>query len=172
MFAMYILRQKKFPLAMFFVVILVFILAACGSSNRGTAVSSAPSPTPTFVTKPGFGSAYGCPSDVVVSSPLTQANVTIQPKQSASPINVRKGDVLEIQMPFGIMWQGPTVSQGPLQLQLPVGYAWKPSNSCIWRFVAEQTGTVQLQFFGRAMCKKVYLCTPSVLDTSFTIKVG
>ena len=172
MFAMHVLRQKKFLLIMFFAVIFAFFLTACGSSRSSTGVSSTPSPTPTFATVAGSGSAYGCPSDVVVSSALAAPNVTIQPKQAATPINVRKGDMLEVQMPFGVMWQGPTTSQGVLQLQQPAGYAWKQSNSCIWRFVAEQTGTVELHFFGRAICKKVYLCSPSVLDTSFTIKVG
>ena len=172
MFAMHVLWQRKFLLIMFIVVILAFFFTACGSNSSSTGVSSTPSPTPTFATVPGSGSAYGCPSDVVVSSALAAPNVTIQPKQGATPINVHKGDVLEVQMPFGVMWQGPTTSQGVLQLQQPAGYAWKQSNSCIWRFVAEQTGTVELHFFGRAICKKVYLCVPSVLDTSFIIKVG
>lgn len=168
---MHVMWQKKLLLIMFNVVIFAFSLAACGTSSSGTAVSSTPSPTPTFASVTGSGSAHGCPSDVVVNSALAPPNVTIQPKQAAIPINVRKGDVLEVQMPFGVMWQGPTMSKGVLQLQQPAGYAWKPSNSCIWRFVAEQTGTIKLHFFGRAICKKLYLCVPSVLDTSFTIKV-
>lgn len=172
MFAMHVLQQKKYLLFVFSVIIFEIFLAACGTSSSGTAVSSTPSPTPTFAIVPGSGSTYGCPSDVVVSSTLAVPNVTIQPKQSASTVDVRKGNMLEVQMPFGVMWQGPTVSQGVLQLQQPAGYAWKPSNSCIWRFVAEQIGTVELHFFGRAICKKVYLCAPSVLDTSFTVKVG
>jgi hypothetical protein len=172
MYTMHIRWQKKFLLITFIVVIFGFFLAACGTSSSGTAASSTPSPTPTFATVTGSGSAHGCPSDVVVNSALAAPNVTIQPKQAAIPINARKGDVLEVQMPFGVMWQGPTTSQGVLQLQQPAGYAWKPINSCIWRFVAEKTGTVQLHFFGRAICKKVYLCTPSVLDTSFIINVN
>src|SRR5438552_14343560 len=99
MFAMHVLRQKKYLLIMFFVVIFAFFLTACGSSRSSTGVSATPSPTPTFATVPGSGSAYGCPSDVVVSSALAAPNVIIQPKQGATPINVHKGDVLEVQMP-------------------------------------------------------------------------
>ena len=165
------LRQKMVLLSMFFVVIL-FFLAACGQTTSRTGISALPSPTPTLATVPGSGSAFGCPSDVVVSTAPAAPDVTIQPKQAATTINAHTGNMLEVQMPFGVAWQGPTTSLGVLQLQEPAGYAWKQSNSCIWRFVAEQTGIIKLNFFGRAICKKVRLCVPSVEDTSFTVQVG
>jgi hypothetical protein len=172
MFVMHVLRQKMVLLSMFFIVIFGFLLAACGPTTSRTGISALPSPTPTLATVPGSGSAFGCPSDVVVSTVPAAPDVTIQPKQAATTINIHKGNLLEVQMPFGVAWQGPTTSLGVLQLQEPAGYAWKQSNSCIWRFVAEQTGSVKLNFFGRAICKKVRLCVPSVEDTSFTVQVG
>ncbi|HCJ34829.1 MAG TPA: hypothetical protein DHV65_11120 [Ktedonobacter sp.] len=100
-------------------------------------------------------------------------DVKIQPNQGTTAVNARTGDVLEIQMPFGLAWESPiTTSQGVLQLQSPSGYAWKPSNACIWRFVAKGTGTTALTFLGRAICQKVTTCVPSVTLTSFTIKVS
>ncbi len=172
MIVTHVLRQKMVLLSMFFVVIVGFFFVACGASGSSTGRPSSPSPTPTLATVPGSGSAYGCPSDVVVSTAPAASDITILPKQAATTINAKKGAVLEVQMPFGVAWQGPTTSQGVLQLQEPAGYAWKASNSCIWRFVAVQTGRVTLHFFGRAICKKTYLCVPSVEATSFTVQVG
>jgi hypothetical protein len=165
------LRQKMVLLSMFFVVSVGFFVTACGASSSSTGGPSTPSPTPTLAIVPGSGSAYGCPSDVVVSTAPAASDITLQPQQSATTINVKKGAVLEVQMPFGVAWQGPTTSQSVLQLQEPAGYAWKASNSCIWRFVAEQAGTVTLHFFGRAICKKTHLCVPSVEATAFTVQV-
>jgi hypothetical protein len=108
---------------------------------------------------------------VVVSAAPAAPDVKILPAQGAAAINVHTGNVIEIQMPFGLVWEGPTKSQGALQLHSPYGYTWKASNACIWRFVAKDTGTVGLNFYGRAICK-VSLCTPSVSIASFTIKVS
>ena len=171
MMVTHVLLQKKVLLSMFFVVIGGFFVAACGASSSTTGPTP-PSPTPTLAIVPGSGAAYGCPSDVVVSIAPAASDITLEPQQAATTINVEKGVVLEVHMPFGVAWQGPTTTQGALQLQKPAGYAWKASHSCIWRFVAEQAGTVTLHFFGRAICKKASLCVPSVEDTSFTVQVG
>jgi hypothetical protein len=99
------------------------------------------------------------------------ADVIIQPQQGTTPITVKQGEVIEIQMPFGLMWEGPTTSQGPLQLQSPYGYAWKPGGACIWRFLAQGTGTVELPFSAIVICQRDLHCVPSVTEASFTIKV-
>jgi len=170
----HVLRQKKVLYTVLFVVVFAFVLAACGTRSSGTATGSTPTPSsiPTSGTVPGYGTTYGCPSDVVVSTAPAAPDVTVEPKQGSTVINAHRGDVIEIQMPFGVAWQGPTTSQGMLQLQQPFGYVWKPSNACIWRFVAMGTGTVALDFSGSAICKKVSLCVPSEVDATFTITVG
>jgi hypothetical protein len=98
-------------------------------------------------------------------------DITVGPQQGNRVINVRKGDLIEIRMPFGLVWQGPTTSQGVLQLQTPFGYAWKPSHACIWRFVARNSGSVAINFSGRAICKTSF-CVPTVADALFNFKVS
>src|SRR5437588_13129775 len=66
-------------------------------------------------------------------------------------------------MPFGIAWKGPTTPEEVLQLQSPSGYAWKPSNACIWRFVARGAGKVNLIF--RALPSKMKFTLPAPLAT-------
>jgi hypothetical protein len=154
-----------------FVSIFALILAACGTRSSSTGAGLHPSPIPTSGTVAGYGTTHGCPSDVVVRSAPPAADVTIQPNQGATPIAAHQGEMIEIQVPFGLTWQGPTTSQGPLQLQSPYGYAWKPDSACIWRFLAQGTGTVELLFSGTAICQKDLHCVPSVREASFTIKV-
>jgi len=166
------LRQRKVLCIVFFFTIFAGLLAACGTRSSGAGTGSiVPSATVTpFATVAGYGIAQGCPSNLVVSATPATPDVSIGP--TSGIVNVHRGDVIEIHMPFGLMWEGPTTSQGILQLQHPYGYAWKPGNACIWRFVAKDVGTVSLTFLGRAICKKVPLCTPSVTVALFTIKVS
>ena len=172
MCAINVLRNKMCWLIVLFITICAFVLAACGTRSSSIATEPTPSPIPTSGTVRGYGAAYGCPSDVVVSNAPAAANVTVRPDQGLTTVSIHKGDLLEVQMPFGVAWKGPTTSQGVLQLQSPYGYVWKLSNACIWRFDARSTGTVELTFFGSALCKKTILCVPSVLNVAFTIKVG
>jgi hypothetical protein len=170
--AIHALYQRPALCIVLFVTIFALILDACGTISSGTGLSFHPSPIPTSGTVPEYGTVHGCPSNVVVSPAPPAANVTVQPKQGATPITVKKGEVIEIQMPFGLTWEGPTTSQGPLQLQSPYGYAWKPGGACIWRFLAQGTGTVELPFSGTVICQRALHCVPSVTEASFTIKVS
>nr|HET6902376.1 hypothetical protein [Ktedonobacteraceae bacterium] len=174
MFSIHVLWQKKFLQSGLLVVAFAFVLAACGTRSSSTATGSTPTSSSirTSGTVLGYGKTYGCPSDVVVSTAPVAPDVTVEPKQGRTVINAHRGDVIEIRMPFGVAWRGPTTSQGILQLQQPSGYVWKPSNACIWGFVAKGTGTVALDFFGSVICKKVPLCVPSVEVAAFTIKVA
>src|SRR5260370_21573315 len=121
----HVLWQKKFLYSVFFVTIFAFVLAACGARSSGTTTASTPTPSsiPTAGMVPGYGTTYGCPSDVVVNTAPSSPNVTVKPQQGGTVINAHQGDVMEIQMPFGIAWKGPTTSQGVLHLQPPSGYA-------------------------------------------------
>jgi len=107
----------------------------------------------------------------VVGTTSAQANVVLKMSNSNTAVNAHQGDVIEIQLPFGQLWNGPTTSQGVLQLQTPYGYASQTANACIWRFTASGTGTSQLNFYGRAMCKKGQLCPQYVVSVPFSIHV-
>ncbi len=170
---MHALRQKMNVSVVLFTVICTCVLAACGTNSVGAGVQPAPtpSPSPTAITVPGYGSAYGCPGDAVVHTAPAAANLIIRPGQGRT-FSVQKGEVMEVQMPFGVAWQGPTTSGGVLQLQSPSGYVWKPNNACIWRFVARGSGTVVLTFSGMPLCKKATLCVPAEVFSAFTINVA
>jgi hypothetical protein len=148
--------------------VLAFVLTACGA-NSGTGTTSTGSPPPP--TSTSGVNMHGCPSNAVISTTPTPANVVLKPSNSSTTINARQGDVIEIQLPFGQVWNGPTTSQGVLQLETPAGYAWGASNSCVWRFTAQGTGVTQLNFYGKAMCKKGALCPQYIMSVPFTINV-
>jgi hypothetical protein len=165
-------RRRKFLCSVLFFTIIASLLAACGTRSSGAGTGSiAPTATVSpFATVSGYGTAQGCPSNVVVSVVPPTPDVTAGP--TSGNVNIHVDELIEIRMPFGLMWEGPRTSQGVLQLQNPYGYAWKPSNACIWRFIAKDVGVVSLTFIGRAICKKVSFCIPSVTAEVFTIKVN
>jgi hypothetical protein len=185
-------RQKMLFAIVLCVIVAASILAACGtnsSNGAATGPNSSSNPSPTIsptktstsparsATTPtksvvGYGTANGCPSDIVMSSAPAAPDITVLPRQGNRIIDVRKGNVIEIQMPFGLVWRGPTTSQGVLQLQTPFGYAWKPSNACIWRFVASDSGSTVINFSGRPICKKTSLCVPAESIALFNFKVS
>ena len=162
-------RTSFFFLA-FASILLLVVLAACGSntSSGGSSTGSAPSSSPTSVN--GYGTAYGCPSNAVVTT-TNAANVTIQRSQANSTITAHNGDTIEILLPFGQKWSGPAVSQGQLELQSPAGYAAKSNNACVWRFVAKGTGTTNLMFHAQAICKPNEMCPQYILSVPFTITI-
>ncbi|MDQ6661840.1 MAG: hypothetical protein M3Z24_12865, partial [Chloroflexota bacterium] len=139
-----IIRRRSFFLIVPLTLLLAFLCTACGTNTgtTGTGSSSGATPTPTAIQ--GYGAAYGCPSDAVVNTAPSKANVTLTVQNSSLTTSAHTGDVVEIDVPFGQQWSGPKTSQGNLQLQSPAGYAWKESKMCVWRFVAQTTGTTQL----------------------------
>lgn len=147
---------------------LVFVLAACGANSGSGTTSTGSTPPPTST---GGVNPHGCPSNAVISTAPTAANVVLKPSNSSKTVNAHQGDVIEIRLPFGQLWNGPTTSQGVLQLETPAGYAWTATNSCVWRFTAQGTGITQLNFFGKAMCKKGQMCPQYIMSLPFTINV-
>lgn len=145
--------------------LLPFVLAACGLT--GGPQSGTPTPTPTQ----GYGTAHGCPSDTVVTPTPPAANVTIKLSDANATITVHVGDVIEVQLPFGLRWTGPAISGSGLQLQTPAGYASTATGMCIWRFHALRAGTTHLTFSARAICKPGQVCPQFVLAILFTIVV-
>jgi hypothetical protein len=164
-------RRRSFFLLVSLAAAFPFLLAACGANGSGsTSTGSAPSPVPTS-TSTGRVSSNGCPSNAVVGTAPAPATLVLKPSDSRSTINAHLGDVIEIQLPFGQAWSGPTSSQGMLQLQPPAGYAWNTAKACVWRFLVQSTGTTQLNFFGKAICKKGEMCPQYIVSLPFTISV-
>ncbi len=171
----YIIRRHSFILVLPLVTILAFLFAACGASSTGTGTStgagSASSPTPAPTSVKGYGTVYGCPSDAVVTPPAGQPNVTIKLTDTNTIVNAHTGDVIEVHLPFGQQWSGPASTPGILQLQTPSGYALKTAKVCVWRFIAQGTGTAKIAFSAKAICKSGQLCPQYVMAVPFTIDV-
>lgn len=161
------ISYKPFFFLVSLAALLTFMLAACGGSGSG--ISSTPTPTPTIVQ--GYGTVHGCPSDAFVTSAPPSADVTIKLSDANAAVTAHVGDVLEIQLPFGLRWTGPTVSGGGLHVQTPAGYASTTLGMCIWRFNAASVGTTHLTFFARALCQDGQYCPQYVLAFPFTIVV-
>ncbi len=151
---------------------LTSIVAACGSnagSGTSTGGSSPAKPSPTAVK--GYGTAQGCPSDMVVGTAPSTANVIVKSNQTNTSISAHVGDVIELRLPFGQKWSGPTSSVGGLEMQQPSGYAWKTDNVCVWRFTAKAAGTTNLEFHEQALCKQGQLCPMYIAEFPFVIIV-
>jgi hypothetical protein len=161
-------RRKSLWLIISLATALTFVLTACGANTGSGSTSTGSTSTPTATS---IVNSYGCPSNAFVGTTSTQANIVLKPSNSNTAVNAHQGDVIEVQLPFGQLWNGPTTSLGVLQLQTPSGYASQTANSCVWRFTAQGAGTTQLNFYGRAMCKKGQMCPQYVMSVPFTINV-
>ncbi len=153
-----------------FVLALVFVLSACGTNTTSGSQSSF-TPTPTSTPK-HLANANGCPNNTVVTTPPAPASVILTNKNSGNTISVSKGETVEVHLPLGMAWSGPTnLSQELLTMQGPAGYADSATNACVWRFVAVGTGTAQLAFVGRPICKKGQLCPMYIMAMPFTVEI-
>src|SRR5256885_15662525 len=102
----YAFRQHMCVYMVLMVAIGAFVLAGCGKNSNGTGVpgvtvatgttgaQSTPSPIPTSGIVQGYGTAYGCPSDVVVSTAPATANVTVRPGQGQTTFSIHTSDVI------------------------------------------------------------------------------
>lgn len=164
-----IARPKSFPLIVSLVIAVAFLLTACGT-NTGTGTGNAPStPPPTAVQ--GYGTANGCPSNTAVTTAPSKPDIMVKLTDNGTTINAHVGNVIEFDLPFGRAWAGPSASLGVLELQTPAGYAWQANKACVWRFTAQGTGTTQVGFSARALCKKGEFCSQLIQDVPFTISV-
>src|SRR3981081_2617961 len=166
-------RQALLYVSLLTFLVLTFVLAACGAAGSGGSAAGAAGSSPTAAPTPvkGYGTANGCPSDMVVSAAPTKANIIVQSSDANTTITAHNGDVIRVRLPFGHRWGGPNASQGILDLQSPAGYAWKADNVCVWRFGAQGTGTTELNFTGRALCKPGQMCPMYIMEVLFKIKV-
>jgi hypothetical protein len=155
-------------------ILLLFTLAACGNNGRTSSGSpSAPPPPPSpTATHSQPTTSTGCPNSTVISTQPTTANIVLKSSDANKTTTVKKGDTIEVDLPFGHNWSGPTNNtQGPLSMQNPSGYAATASQVCIWRFVASNTGTTEILFTGRPICEKNKLCPAFIMAVSFPIAV-
>jgi hypothetical protein len=143
--------QKQLFLMVSLAALLTLVLVACGSTGGpGPGTGSTPTPTPT--SGGGYGTVHGCPSDAVVTPAPPAANVTVKLSDANTPITARVGEVIEIQLPFGLRWTGPTISGGGLSLQTPAGYASPAMGMCLWRLNALSARTGQAISQRRQVC--------------------
>jgi hypothetical protein len=157
-------QKRTWLLVGSFMTLLVLALAACGTNvGSGSTSTGATSTTPT-----ASASSYGCPGSVMNTSPAP-ANIVLKESDHNSTVTAHVGDVIEVDLPFGQSWTGPTTSQGKLQLQTPAGFALPASKMCVWRFTVQSAGTTQLQFYGQAICKKGAMCPLYIMRLPYTI---
>ncbi len=163
-------KRKSLLMVVSLVIALAFLLSACGATVGAGSGSSGSSSTPTATPGSTGSTAEGCPSNVVVSSKPTP-NVTVNLKDMNSTVTAHVADIIEVDLPFSQMWTGPASVPSNLTLQQPAGYAWQASKVCVWRFTAQNTGTAQLTFTGKAICKKGQACPQYIMQVPFTIDV-
>jgi hypothetical protein len=108
---------------------------------------------------------------MVVAGAPAKADVTVQGNTVKDNVTAHTGDIIEIRLPFGQKWVGPTASIGVLQLQDPSGYAVKSNHVCVWRFQAKGSGSTPLTFTGRAICVAGKMCPLYVESVSFSVDV-
>ncbi|WP_149400451.1 hypothetical protein [Dictyobacter arantiisoli] len=162
--------------------ILMVMLAGCGFHNGTSTTTNAGSPAPTTTattavstTKPGgtasIMTAQGCPSNTIMGN-APRANVTVRLSGNRDQtVSATNGDIIELRFPFGKKWSGPTTTSGPLQLQTPAGYALQSDKSCVWRFNTRGTGTTELHFSARPLCKMGQMCALFIQDVPVTVIV-
>jgi hypothetical protein len=171
-----ITRRRLFILVVPCVLALALVLSACGTNTTtatgAPAGSTATAPGATAVATQSQATADGCPSTTVVTTPPTAANVVLTNTNSGTTITVQKGDLVQVNLPFGHDWQGPlNLSPDLLTAQAPAGYSNAAAKACVWRFVASNTGTVRLSFVGRPICKKGQACPMYIMAIPFTIEI-
>lgn len=169
-----IVRRRSFLLIVPFVLACVLALSACGTNTTtgATPGSTTTAPVATATATQGKANADGCPGNTVVTTPPAAATMVLTNSDSGTTVNAKKGDIIEVNLPFGHTWQGPTnVSQNLLTAQGPVGYAYPSAKACVWRFLASGTGTAHLDFAGRPICQKGQACPMYVMAVVLTLDI-
>lgn len=173
--------------------LLLLTLAACGTpagssglgsnggnGNTGSTAggsNSALTPTPTHSqggTQTGTSTTVtGCPNPTNVTAQPAVANAVLTSNGANAPkATIKKGEIVEVDLPFGHNWSGPAGNtQHLLEMQQPAGYASQAKHACVWRFLATASGTTEVNFTGRPICQKGQLCPMYIMDASFTITV-
>jgi len=154
-----------------FLLMLVFVLAACGTNTTvGSGSRAGTTPTPTATHQ---ASAGGCPGGTTSNTAQTPANVVLTNKNTGKTVNIGKGQVVEVRLEQGLNWSGPAkLDSSILELQGNAGAASASDHTCVWRFIAVGAGKAQLSFTGRPICKKGQMCPMYIMAVPFTIEVS
>ena len=161
-------RWRSFIFTVTLTFLLGLTITACG--NQSSSTGSRPAATATATSSASTTNATGCPDSAVVTTPPQPASVVLKNSDSNAVINVNKGDTVEVDLPFGHLWEGPEGNTASLLApQTPSGYAF--AQVCVWRFIAAGTGTVHLTFIGRPICKMGQACPMYVMAVPFTIDI-
>jgi hypothetical protein len=141
--------------------------AALGPSDGGKPPAKQAVPSSTVANN----GPNGCPNKAVVTDTPAKANVTVSESMINTDVIAHTGDIIEVRLPFGQNWSGPTSSQGVLLVQDPSGYAIQSDHVCVWRFQAKASGSTPLNFTGRAICTQGKMCPLYIESMSFSIDV-
>ena len=190
-------QRQPFLYSLAFVVTLLVILSACGTNTSVGGATSSPTaqsqatasptaqsqatasvtstrssnatPSPTAQSQ---ANAHGCPNNTTVTTQPSAATVTLKSSNSGTPVSVKKGDTIEVDLLFGMTWRGPANAFPQLlAMQNPAGYASSTAKACVWRFVAIGTGTAGLTFSGQPICLAGHFCSMTSVDVDFTIEI-
>jgi len=155
--------------------LLIPVLAACGT-NGGTSASASTTPpaqtithTPPGVSTPPTSSVSeplnGCPGKQMPTSTASTATVTLTLAARKRMTTVHPGDTVEVRLSSSLSWSGPFyLAPGILAIQPPAGYFLPAANACVWRFIASGRGTATLSFTGRPLCLPKRLCPRYIIQ--------
>ncbi len=174
----YRVRRQSLISIVVLALMLLAVLSACGA-NSGSAGSTSTGSSPAgltstpVATSPTRSPTNGCPNSTTVTVRPPAATVKLKSTNNNTVIKVHQGDSIEVDLLFGLIWQGPeNTYQKWLTLQTPAGYASATAKACVWRFVAVNSGTTELVFIGLPICKTSRDCPLNTIDIMFTIDVS
>ncbi|MBA3826802.1 MAG: hypothetical protein H0X24_23270, partial [Ktedonobacterales bacterium] len=148
--------------------------AGCGSTSTGAA-ANVPTDLPAGSAVTPTASLNGCPVQQIPVDGAPKAAVVLthggtQPVPVVATINV--GQRLRVQLPANILWhlsgQDPNKSMEGIN---PFGYFSRVDGTCIWDFLADTAGTVQLSYSGGLVCAPNTACPAIAAVAAFSITV-
>jgi hypothetical protein len=139
------------------------LLAACTSS----AATVTPTPTRTAAT------LNGCPAQQPPARATTPAIVEKGGGVNATPISMRIGQTLEIQLSDTLHWSLRTSELAPVLVGTP-GNGWHDAarHACVWQFGPSAAGQETLSFTGTAICTAGVACPQFALLVQYTVVVS
>ena len=99
-----IMRRQSILFIVPIVLILAFVLAACGTNTGSGSSTGSTGSTPTSAPPTVKSTTTGCPNNAVVNPAPVTPNVTIRLTNSNGTIVAHNGDLIEVRLPFGQQW--------------------------------------------------------------------
>ena len=88
-------RRNSLWLILSLATALAFILTACGTNSSSGSSSTSTGTTPAPIAT-STANAYGCPSNIVITTASPPANVVLKTSNSNTMVTAHQGDVIEI----------------------------------------------------------------------------